>query len=237
MDLSVVYEDQKLLVINKPANVLSQGDHTGDVNVVQLCKQYLRQQASSDSPYIALLHRLDRPVSGLLMLAKDKITARQMTTMIKNRQVDKTYWTVVNHKPPINGYLEHYLTKDETRNKVTAYSEKRKDTQKAMLTYQRLAWLENKSMSLVAVHLLTGRSHQIRVQLSEEGYPVVNDLKYRAASISQNSLALHAVALRFIHPSTNKRLKLSVPPPDLIPWKYFDLNPFFRSIFNCDHGS
>ena len=227
--IPIVFEDEHLLIIDKPTNMLSQKDHTGDPDVVTLCKDYLSNHRINKSPYIGLLHRLDRPVSGLMMLAKTKQCARRMSELMKDQRVDKTYWAVVSGQTHANGYYEHFLRKDSNKNMVTAHHQKKKGTKRAALTYQRLSHNESPNISMVSVHLLTGRSHQIRVQFASEGHPVLYDHKYGGKTMQQNkNIALFSTALRFTHPITNEHMKFRALPKTQDPWKYFSVEELAR---------
>jgi len=224
-EIPIIFEDDHLLIIRKPVNLLSQKDHTGDPDVVSLCKQYLSQRKSSSSPYVGLLHRLDRPVGGIMLLAKSKRCARQMSGLMKEQRVDKTYWAVVTAHPPANGFYEHYLRKDSSRNLVKAFHKKTSGTKRAALTFQRLQHNEEHNISLISVHLLTGRSHQIRVQLATEDYPILYDHKYGNTSTQNNkNIALYSTAVRFTHPITHEELALRRLPESKDPWNLFSID-------------
>jgi len=226
-EIEIYYEDDDLIIVDKPANLLSQKDHSGDVDVTTLVKQYLlRDKRSSKSPFVGLLHRLDRPVSGLMMLAKNNRIASKCTQMMKNQTIDKTYLAVVRGEASVNGYLEHFLIKDSQKNLVKVTDRKSKHAQKAILTYQRKAYNTAKDLSLVTVYLVTGRSHQIRVQLAAESLPIVNDQRYGNQSGSADNqsqpIALKAAMLRFRHPSTNKEITCqSLPVSTSQQWSTF----------------
>ncbi|NGP76196.1 RluA family pseudouridine synthase [Balneolaceae bacterium YR4-1] len=220
-DIPIVYEDRHLLIIDKPHNLLSQEDHTGDADVLRLCKEYLNKQSSaSGGSYLGLVQRLDRPVGGLMVLAKDSATARSLSKQISDRLVQKTYLAVVYGSPPANGVLTHYLLKDQQKNVVETASEKNKNAKKAVLSFAKL--LEVDHLSLLSIHLQTGRPHQIRVQLSEEGYPIWGDYKYGTQNKPDGrTIALRASELIFKHPKTQKEMHFELPPPEEHPWNRF----------------
>ncbi|MDR8391154.1 RluA family pseudouridine synthase [Aliifodinibius sp. S!AR15-10] len=221
-DIPIVFEDNYLLVIDKPHELLSQEDHTGDPDVVTLCKQYLRQEYNNrGNVYLGLVHRLDRPVGGLMLLAKTQKAAKQLSDQLRDRTVQKTYHAIVYGDPPLNGFLTHHLVKNRNRNRVTTASPKNQDSKKAILSFQRLE--QQEELSLLAVHLQTGRPHQIRVQLAEEGYPVWGDYKYGRRQPDGRTMALRAVELIFQHPMSKEDVQLTLPSPKAEPW----------SLFNC----
>ena len=232
-NITIHYEDSDLLVIDKPADLLSQKDHTGDIDLTTLIKQYLAEKSQRSSPpYIGLLHRLDRPVSGLIMLAKNSRAASKCSRMMANQTIDKTYVAVVGGKAAVNGYLEDFLIKDQQRNIVRISKPGNNGAKKAILTYQRLSYHTSKKMSLIKVHLVTGRSHQIRVQLANQGLPILFDQKYSTNSKSESpnrrdegtntSIALKSTVLRFWHPFTKREISCTaLPDINTFPWNYF----------------
>lgn len=220
-NIPIVYEDDHLMVINKPHNLLSQEDHTGDPDVLRLCKRYLSQShKGSGGNYLGLVQRLDRPVGGLMMLAKHSRAAQELSRQIRDRLVQKTYLTVVHGNPPANGVLTHYLLKDRRDNVVQTVSAENKQAKKAVLSFARLQHSEH--LSLLSVHLQTGRPHQIRVQLSAEGYPIWGDYKYGTQHKPDGrTIALRATELIFEHPKTKKEMRFELLPPDQDPWNRF----------------
>ncbi len=221
--LPIHYEDDDLLVVIKPTNLLSQKDETGDPDVYSLCQAYLSRGKSRPAD-VGLVHRLDRPVSGLMVLAKNTSAARLLSEQIRNQTMQKSYWTIVCGSVPPNGVLTHYLKKNASTNVVTAVSKKDTDAQYAELAYQRLDY--KKKFSLLDIHLQTGRSHQIRVQLSTDGYPIWGDQKYGSGSCGDrgSQLALFAYRLGFVHPKTEQEITLAIPPPLTYPWNLFQEN-------------
>lgn len=222
-DIPILHEDEHLLVVEKPAGLLSQADHTGDPDLLSLCKQYLRTKGARD-PFVGLVHRLDRPVAGVMMLAKNRKAADKLAGQIRDRQVQKTYRVVTFGSAPVNGVLTHHLEKDRSRNVVTARDEPGTDTKEAVLSFARLgvADRDGQPLSLLSVHLQTGRPHQIRVQLAAEGHPVWGDYKYGPDQPDGRDMALRAVELVLRHPATGKELRFSSPPPQEEPWNQFD---------------
>ncbi|MDX1617922.1 MAG: RNA pseudouridine synthase [Balneolaceae bacterium] len=222
-DIKIVYEDKHLLVVDKPHNLLSQEDRTGDPDLVSLCKDYLtRKRDTNGGVYLGLIHRLDRPAGGLMVLAKSPEAARTLSRLFRERSVQKTYYAVVQGNPPVNGVLIHHLHKDREANTVEPVAPDHPEGKRAELSFQRLE--ESGDLSLVEVHLQTGRPHQIRVQLASEGYPVWGDYRYGPQQPDGRTLALRSVELRFRHPVPEDRreMRFRIFPPAVEPWDRFD---------------
>lgn len=218
-DIEILYEDNHLLVINKPAGLLSQEDFSGSPDVLTLCKKYLKKEYNKPgNVFLGLLHRLDKPVSGVMMLAKTSKAASRISKQIRNREIDKTYLAVVEGETPKNGFLNHHLIKDEKNNIVNVVSKNMKGSKESSLTYQALAY--NKGLSVVKIHLITGRAHQIRVQFAEESYPIWGDKKY--GNDKSQGIALHAYQLNLEHPTLKNELKVQAYPPLSPPWNAFE---------------
>lgn len=219
-DIPIVFEDSHLLIVDKPANMLSQEDHTGDPDVLNLCKEYLaRSKPGRGIPFLGLVHRLDRPVQGLMLLAKTTRAAQNLSKQIRDRTIQKTYEAVVEGTPPPNGMLTHYLIKDRDRNVVeVAFGDQRK-AKKAVLSFARMK--EASNLALLSVHLQTGRPHQIRVQLAEEGYPIWGDYKYGSDQPDGRDIALRAAELIFNHPVKKEQMHFELSVPDQHPWNMF----------------
>lgn len=218
-DLPIIFEDAHLLIIDKPHDVLSQEDHTGDADVLSLCKRYLTRKSDKNSNYLGLLHRLDRPVGGLMMLAKTPQAAKNISKQMRDRLVQKTYQAVVQGAPPPNGVLTHYLLKDKQTNIVKAVSENEKKAKRAVLSFSKLE--QKKELALLSIHLQTGRPHQIRVQLAAEGFPVWGDYKYGKDQPDGRTMALRATELIFNHPGDNKEMRFELSTPNEYPWHQF----------------
>ncbi|HET6527508.1 MAG TPA: RluA family pseudouridine synthase [Balneolaceae bacterium] len=217
-DISIIFEDDHLLVIDKPVNMLSQKDHTGDPDVVSECKKYL-QKSGRRTPYLGLVHRLDRPVGGLMLLAKSHQAAKVLSQQMRDNFLQKTYWAVITGDAPRNGVLTHYLLKDRETNVVKAVSGDQKKAKKAVLSFSKLA--ETDQLQLLSIHLQTGRPHQIRVQLSTEGYPIWGDYKYGLNQPDGREIALQAVELIFDHPVNKEEMRFELLPPKVEPWALF----------------
>jgi 23S rRNA pseudouridine1911/1915/1917 synthase len=219
-NIPIIFEDQHLLIVNKPANVLSQEDHTGDPDVLNLCKEYLaRSNPRSGIPFLGLVHRLDRPVSGLMLLAKTGKAAQKMSKQIRDRTIQKSYQAVVEGNPPPNGMLTHYLAKDRDKNIVSVVPADQKKAKEATLSFAKIN--ESDGLTLLSIHLQTGRPHQIRVQLAEEGYPIWGDYKYGSNQPDGRNIALRAVELVLTHPDHGEQIQFEVPAPDQEPWTTF----------------
>lgn len=220
-NIRIIHEDRHLLVIDKPHNVLSQKDHTGDPDVLNLCKSYLgTKQNKSGSIYLGLVHRLDRPVGGLMLLAKSSKAAGGLAGQMRDRLIQKTYWAITYGDPPANGVLTHHLLKNRQTNVVETASGDNKKAKKAILSFARLQQADK--LNLLSLHLQTGRPHQIRVQLSAEGYPVWGDYKYGLPDQPDGrTIALRATELIFDHPVSAEQMRFELPPPDKEPWNRF----------------
>lgn len=218
-NIEILYEDNHLLAVNKPAGVLSQEDYTGDADLLNLCKDYLKREYNKHgNAFLGLLHRLDKPVSGVMLFAKTSKAASRVSEQIRKRTLKKTYLTVVEGTPPKNGMLQDYLLKNKQTNTVTVVSSKSKQAKKAELFYQTEATTGN--LSLLKIILITGRPHQIRVQLSNLGYPILNDKKY--GSKKNGAISLHAFELTFEHPTLKKEITIQSFPALNYPWHQFD---------------
>lgn len=222
-DIQIIYEDPDLLVVNKPSNLLSQKDSTGDPDLFTLCKSYLQKNHSENSgkPYLGLLHRLDRPVSGLMMLAKTKNSAKKLSTQIRKREIRKFYRAVVEGELPPNGTWVHHLEKENQTNVVKISTPNNREAKYAELGFIRESYSPSANLSLVKINLLTGRPHQIRVQFAAKGHAVFGDSKYGKHSHPKKELALQASQLIFSHPVTHKSLNFSLPLINSIPWNLF----------------
>ena len=197
----VVFEDNHLLIVNKAGGVLVQGDSTGDKCLLDMLKDYLKDKYNKPGEvFLNPVHRLDRPVSGLVVFARTSKALERMNEIFRKRDVQKIYWAVVRRKPKeLKGKLVHWLTKDEKRNITTAHDREVPGSQKAELTYR---WLgEVNKFHLIEVTPITGRPHQIRVQLASMGCPIRGDVKYGYDKFNiDNNINLHARRLYFTHP-------------------------------------
>jgi 23S rRNA pseudouridine1911/1915/1917 synthase len=218
----ILYEDNHLLAVNKPAGILVQGDQTGDPSLVDYAKEYIR--VAYDKPgeaYIGLVHRLDRPVSGVVLLTKTSKALTRMNTIFQQRKVKKCYWTLTEKTPPRESdSLVHWLMKNSKENRTKAFNHDVPNGKKAELDYYLKMMLGN--TYLLEVLPLTGRPHQIRVQLSAIGCPIKGDTKYGYPKSVLKNIALHAKSLSFDHPVKREPLIIEAPlPPDDI-WRPFN---------------
>jgi 23S rRNA pseudouridine1911/1915/1917 synthase len=219
--VDILYEDNHLLIINKPAGVLAQGDKTGDVDLTGLARNYLKKKYSKPgNVFVGLPHRIDRPVSGAIILCKTSKSLSRVSELFNKKKISKVYWAIVKNKPPDKGKLVHWLIKDRELNKVRAYTRETENAQRAELDYETI--YESDRFYLVEVHPLTGRPHQIRVQLAEINIPITGDVKYGGESIGDSSrINLHARSVEFLHPVKNEIVKVIAPLPETGLWKLF----------------
>lgn len=221
--MTVVYEDNHLIIVNKAASEIVQGDKTGDTPLSESLKLYLKEKyGKPGNVFLGVVHRLDRPVSGLVLFAKTSKALSRLNTMLAQGEVKKTYWAIVTARPPQEeGELTHFLVRNEQQNKSYAYDRERPGSKKAILHYRLIATSER--YWLLEVDLKTGRHHQIRCQLAKMGCPIKGDLKYGAPrSNPDGSISLHARRIRFIHPVSKQPIDLTAPLPSLAPWPQFE---------------
>lgn len=208
---SILYMDNHLLVINKPAGMLVQGDATGDLDLLTAGKKYLKERF--DKPgnvFLGLVHRLDRPVSGVMVFARTSKAASRLGTQFRARTVHKIYLAMVEGKMPEQGRLVNYVRKDHKT--VRVVDEDHPKGLRAELSYERVA--QKKGRSIVKVKLSTGRPHQIRVQLANQGHPIIGDFKYGSKiELDGWNLALHSSELEIEHPTQQKQMKWTAPVP------------------------
>lgn len=220
--MTVVYEDNHIIVVNKTSSEIVQGDKTGDIPLSETVKQYLKEKYQKPgNVFVGVTHRLDRPVSGLVVFAKTSKALSRLNEMFKNSEVKKTYWAIVKECPrELEGELVHYLVRNEKQNKSYAYDKEVPDSKKAILHYRLIARSQN--YNLLEVDLKTGRHHQIRCQLAKMGCPIKGDLKYGfARSNPDGSICLHARRISFIHPVSKEQIDLEAPLPPGSLWNGF----------------
>jgi 23S rRNA pseudouridine1911/1915/1917 synthase len=218
----VIFEDNHLLVVNKSPGVLVQGDATGDVPLAELCKEYIKEKYHKPGAvFMGVVHRLDRPVSGVVVLARTSKALERMNALFREKETAKTYWAIVSRKPPQDeGTLIHWLLKDEKKNKTTAFKNDTPGALRSELSYKVLASAEGNW--LLQVNPVTGRPHQIRVQLASMGCVIRGDVKYGDDQPNTDgSICLHARQLEFIHPVKKELILLKAPVPARGFWKYF----------------
>lgn len=225
--MQIVYEDNHIIVVIKPQNQPTQKDQSGDIDLLNEIKDYIKQKYNKPGEaFIGLVHRLDRPTGGLMVFARNSKSADRLTKQIQNGEFDKVYYAVVDGRIKVKTEkLVNYLKKDEQNNIVKICPPLENGAKKAELIYNTLDINENKSF--LSVKILTGRSHQIRVQLSNIGFPIVGDMKYNK-NASKGFLALWAGRLEFNHPVTKKRMIfISSPDETLFPWNQFNISKYF----------
>mgnify|MGYP003619737591 FL=1 len=210
----IIFEDNHLLVINKNAGQLVQGDKTGDESLLESIKNFIKiRDHKPGNVFLGLVHRIDRPTSGLVIYAKTSKALSRLTQMVKNREIKKTYWAVVAKEMiPQTQRLVHYLKKNEKNNKAIIFTKSTEGAKEAILTYNIIKTLDN--YLLLEIDLETGRHHQIRAQLSKIGASIKGDLKYGAPrSNPDGGISLHARKLEFIHPVTKEHVEIVAPVP------------------------
>lgn len=221
--MEVIYEDNHLIIINKSPGEIVQGDKTGDEPLVETLKHWLKEKyGKPGNVFCGVVHRLDRPVGGLVVFAKTSKALTRLNDMFRNGEVEKTYWALSRNKPePAEGRLVHFITTTERNNKSYASLIERSGSKRAVLTYRLLGCSDR--YNLIEVKLETGRKHQIRVQLSAIGCPIKGDLKYGdRRSNPDGSISLMARRIRFTHPVSGKEIDVTAPLPSDPLWQAFD---------------
>lgn len=218
--MKVVYEDNHILVVNKDPGEIVQGDKTGDQPLSETLKEWLRKKY--DKPgnvFLGVVHRLDRPVGGLVIFAKTSKALSRLNDMLRNGEIHKTYWALTRGMPPKEAdMLTHYISTVERNNKSYVSATPKPGAKEARLEYRLLA--KGDTFNLLEVKLLTGRKHQIRVQLSAIGCPIRGDLKYGdRRSNPDGSISLLARSIDFIHPVSKQPIHVEAPVPDENVWK------------------
>lgn len=220
--IEVIYEDNHLLVVNKPAGILVQGDATGDKPLVEYGKDYIKEQYNKPGKvFLGVVHRIDRPVSGLVVFARTSKALERMNKLFHDKKVQKTYWAITRQKTrPETGKLVNWLIKDQSKNITKAFDEEVEGAKRAELNYRYLGTLNRHH--LIEVKPRTGRPHQIRVQLAQEGCPIRGDIKYGFNQPNEDgSIHLHARKLYFIHPIKKDPIELIAGVPETEFWEQF----------------
>ncbi len=219
----ILYEDNHLLIANKRATQIIQADKTGDKPLPSMFKDFIRDRDNKPGGvFFGVPHRLDRPVSGLVIFTKTSKALSRMSMMFRDGLIDKTYWAITAQKPePETAHLVHYLRRNQKQNKTYITEPSAKDSQRAELIYSTLS--SSDRYHLLQIKLLTGRQHQIRAQLSHIGAIIRGDMKYGyPRSMPDASICLHARAVSFIHPVSKESIEVFAPVPDEKLWKFFE---------------
>lgn len=217
----ILYEDNHLLALNKPAGMLVQGDRTGDASLIDHAKSYLRTRYNKPGQaYVGLVHRLDRPVSGVVLLTKTSKALSRMNRMFSDQNITKCYWAVTSKLPPSeSGNLIHWLKKDGGKNRTRAFSRETPGAKRSELSYTLILTSNGKYLLEIFPH--TGRPHQIRAQLNAIGCPILGDVKYGFKGQAAQSIALHARSLSFEHPVKKELLEIEASLPGVDHWQPF----------------
>lgn len=223
--LTVLYEDNQIVVVIKPQNVPSAPDDSGDLDMLSMVKNYIKEKYNKPrEAFIGLVHRLDRPTGGIMVFARNSKSAKRLSEQFLTHDVEKTYYAITNGVVKIKtDHLVNYLKKDEKENIVKIAPMSEQGAKKAELVYKVLETTDKES--LLEVKILTGRSHQIRLQLSNIGYPLVGDVKYGKEKGRTQNLGLWAGKLAFVHPTTKERLVFLATPQGK-PWDKFNLEKY-----------
>lgn len=230
MNLNVLYEDNHLLIVEKPRNLLVQEDISGDPDLLNIGKKFLIEKYNKPGDaFLGLVHRLDRPVGGVLLFAKTSKAASRISNEIRLNKFNRNYLTVVRGTPKKNeGKLTDFLLKDRQKNKSTVVSPSKEGAKKAILRYHVLDANPSENLTLLSVELKTGRSHQIRLQLANINHPIYGDQKYglKENKVGQQ-IALWANRLSVKHPTKDEIVKISINPPNEYPWNLFKIKGSF----------
>lgn len=220
--MKVVYEDNHIIIVSKSSGEIVQGDKTGDIPLSEIVKQYIKEKYQKPgNVFLGVVHRLDRPVSGLVVFAKTSKALTRLGNMFRDSEVHKTYWALTKDSPKKQeGTITSWLVRNEKQNKSYSYDHEVKDSKKAILNYQVIGRSDN--YFLIEVNLLTGRHHQIRCQLSSIGCPIKGDLKYGAQrSNPDGSISLLSRKVEFVHPISKLLISVEAPIPEDNVWKAF----------------
>lgn len=221
--MTVLYEDNHLIVVNKSSSEIVQGDKTGDEPLPEVVKRYIKAKYNKPGEvFLGVTHRLDRPVSGVVVFARTSKALTRMNELFRTHQVKKIYWAIIKETPsPTEARITHHLVRNEKQNKSYAYDKPVSDSKEATLSYRLIAHSDR--YNLLEVELETGRHHQIRCQLAKIGCPIKGDLKYGFARSNPNGgISLHARKVEFIHPVSNQVIVVEAPVPEDEPlWRAF----------------
>lgn len=216
--INIIYEDNHLLVVEKIVNVPVQKDNSNDMDMISILKEYRkRNEGKFGDAYIGLVHRLDRPVGGVMVFAKTSKAASRLSEQVRNNKFKKVYYAVVEGNISDKGHFEDYMAKNEKDNK--SYITSNDKGKIAILDYEVVDRKDN--LNLVKINLVTGRSHQIRVQFSSRGYPLVGDMKYNKKASPGTNIALFAKSISFIHPTLKEVMSFELDLPNRYPFNIF----------------
>lgn len=221
--MTVLYEDNHIIIVNKTVSEIVQGDKTGDKPLSEIVKEWIKEKHHKPgNVFLGVTHRLDRPVSGIVIFAKTSKALSRLNEMFKNKDIKKTYWAIVKNNPKeTEAELRHYIVRNEKQNKSYAYDKEKPNSKLAVLSYKLIAYSDN--YSLLEIDLQTGRHHQIRCQLSKIGSPIKGDLKYGAErSNPDGGISLHARKVSFIHPVSKEEIEVTAPVPEEPIWNFFE---------------
>ncbi len=223
MDLKVLYEDNHIIVVEKPVNIPSQGDKTGDLDMLTIIKQYIKEKYNKPGDvYLGLVHRLDRPTGGVMVFARTSKAASRLSQQVRDKAMHKKYLCIVDGKmEKPKGSMRDFLLKNEKTNTSKVVKEGTKNAKEGILEYEVVKYNEEINMSVVKVDLYTGRHHQIRVQFSSRGHSLSGDQKYGTRGKGKG-LALWAYSLSFIHPTTKQELTFEDFPDKVGSWKILE---------------
>lgn len=213
--MTILYEDNHIIAVNKSTSEIVQGDKTGDEPLSETIKKYIKEKYNKPGDvYLGVTHRLDRPVSGVVLFARTSKALTRLNEMFKTQQVKKTYWAIVKNKPENPaGRLEHFLLRNEKQNKSYAHDKFVPNAKQAALTYKLIG--QSDTYCLLEIELETGRHHQIRCQLAKMGCPIKGDLKYGSPRSNPNGgISLHARSVEFIHPVSKELVRITAPVPE-----------------------
>ena len=221
--MKIVYEDNHIIIVNKESGEIVQGDQSGDTPLSEMVKAYIKRKYNKPgNVFLGVVHRLDRPVSGLVVFARTSKALTRLNDMFRNGDIHKTYWAITRNCPPQEEEtITHWITRNTQQNKSYAHNREKPNSKKAMLHYRHIGSTDN--YHLLEVQLMTGRHHQIRCQLAQIGCPIKGDLKYGAQrSNPDGSISLHARRIEFVHPVTKETIIVETPLPTLPPWSVFE---------------
>lgn len=225
LELQIIYEDNHLIIVNKKNGQNVQPDKSKDISLQDEVKKYVKEKYNKiGEVFIEAIHRIDKPVSGIVIFAKTTKALVRMNEMMRNHQIEKTYWAIVKNKPIENiGTLVHYLKRDANNNRSLVFDIPNKDAQMAEMEYKVIA--QSHFYFLLEIKLITGRHHQIRAQLGAIGSPIKGDVKYGFNRTNKESgIALHARAVCFVHPVKNEKVIYCAPIPNDTLWSKFEID-------------